>query len=141
MTEYKKGVFALYKGKEYVAATEEGTDRVFLFSKDAADVANGFVRTSFGDFEKAVGSTEINSIYQCAPFAIYQGVRVHVESIENGKAELSYHGTDQADQLVKAGFEQFDRYSYMKVVPVGEIQGFVVEKIPLLGTKLPEDLA
>lgn len=110
---------------------------MYLFSDDTADVANGFVRTSYGRFEKAVGPNEIASLYQCSPFTIYHGVRVHVENIENGKAELSYHGTNDADHLVKAGFEQFDRYSYMKFVPVKELDEILISISPMPGFKLP----
>lgn len=139
--ELKKGVFAVYKGKEYVADTEAGTNRVFLFTKDAAEVSNGFVRTSFGDFEKAVGPDDVTSVYQVSPYTIHNGVRAFVETIRDGKAELVCHGSNLIGVADKAGFDQIDRYSFRKFVPLDELGEILVDINPISGTHLPEDLA
>jgi len=135
--ELKKGLFAVYKGKEYEAVTEAGTDRVFLFSDDAAEVANGFVRTSFGDFERAVGPDDVTSVYEVTPYTIYNGIRAFVETIQEGKAELICHGSKLIGVADKAGFDQIDRYSFLKLVPLEELEEILVDISPLPGYKLP----
>lgn len=139
--ELKKGVFAMYRGKEYRASQVVGSRRVYLFTDDASEVANGFVRGPRERYEKVVGPNEVTTVYKCSLYTIYQGVRVQVIPVRNGNADLIYTGTDQADQVRKAGFEQIDKYSYMKVVPLEELEEVLIETSPIPGYQLPEEFA
>lgn len=138
--EIKKGIYAVYKGLEYKATIDASSKNVVLFSDDPASTNDGFV-FFHGDYEKEIAPSEVESVYSCSPYTVYGGVYVFVEKIRNGKAELMYHGTKYSDEVRKLGFEQFDRYSYMKFVPMEELQEIIIEKKPLMGTKLSEDLA
>jgi len=139
MNKVKNGVYAVYRGQEYRAMLDGFSKNVVLFSEDPASSAAGFV-SRHGKFEKEVPPAEVESLYDCTPYAMFAGVRVLVLTIKKDGVEFIYNGTKHASELRKLGFDQIDRYSYMKFVPESELPEILVEVSPMPGYKLPEDL-
>lgn len=136
----KSGVYALYKGKEYSATIDGFTKNVVLFSEDQSSVAVGFV-PRHDRFEKEVAPAEVESLCDYTPYAMVGEARVEVLSIKENGIELIYNGTQYASALRKLGFEQIDRYSYLKFFPESELPKILMEVIPMPGYKLPEEPA
>lgn len=118
----KSGYYTEYEGKEYRLAQEKGM--FFLISEDDSDVQKGFVKLanpydSRKLYEKKISIEEINKVEYIYTVAIYQGMRVGIESSTKDTVLLA---TSDKIFYEKYGFEEVDRNVYMKDVPFDEVE-------------------
>lgn len=141
MNKIKKGLYTTYKGKEYSISKNDG--EYYLFSKDLQDTENGFVlynrpqyffsngvryKIDYPDdlediFCKKLNLSEVDGVYSIYTHAIYHGYDISIESSTQDTVLLA---TNDKTFYEKYGFEEVERFVYMKDVPFDEVE--LVEK-------------
>ena len=138
--EFKSGEHALYGGQEFRASYDPVDQTVRLITEDAALASQyGLTPWRKEKFTKIVPLNDLDSFYDYITFAVYGGVEVLLANVIEGNAILIYSGMET--EVERLGFEQIDRNTYKKSVPVAEIADVKVEKRAKLGFALPKENA
>lgn len=127
--ELKKGLFAMHKGKEYVALYDPFDQEVELLTLDQSEVANGFRPNGRGKWTKTVAVGCIDSLYQYVIVARYDGIEF-LAYPTNGKVVLRDTGFENSLELSRLGFVQVDRDEFRKEVAFDELDQLISKKQP-----------
>lgn len=130
---FKKGRYALYKGKEYsIIYAKNGL--VKLRSFDSSDTANGFLLspTSItGVYVKTVGLEDLDDAFEIIPSAFYKGYDFGIIGFDKESQEAILM-TSNPEAWKKLNLETHAKYEFTVCAPINDLD-VIEEKVEILG--------
>jgi hypothetical protein len=128
---YRKGSYAIYRGKEYPFDVQEN-DNLTLISNDSSEIENGFSVYAPGVYTLSVKKKELTGYYRISTQASFKGITFGVLKAERGKVLISSSYENWPRKFVEElGLEQVDRGIYEKWVDEKDLEKVWEEKSPI----------
>ncbi|MDW0108468.1 hypothetical protein [Sporosarcina aquimarina] len=127
----RRGRFARWKEKEYEISSRN--KQIYLMTKNISEIENGFSKMggSKDSLFRAVNVNELDDAYEIVPYAILEGYRFAVETIDSstGMTKLVTNNTFAAKKIE---LQPYGTDEYMIEIPIQSIC-LKEDRIPILG--------
>jgi hypothetical protein len=123
-TGVRSGVFAVLAGREYDSrpVREDGSVLLKSSTADNPDPARFEWNERAGEWRARVPATDLDRLYQANAYAKYQGYLVNITAINDSGTATAYFADADKYWADENGFDQVDKYVYVKEIPVWELR-------------------
>jgi hypothetical protein len=120
----RSGVFGVFGGREYDSrpVREDGSVLLKSSARDNPDPARFEWNDRAGEWHARVPATELDRLYQANAYAKYRGHLVNITAINDSGNATAYFADGDGWWAEENGFDQIDKYVYVKEIPVWELR-------------------
>lgn len=133
-TGVRSGVFAILDGREYGGrpVREDGSVLVKSSAAENPDPSRFQWNDRVREWHARVPATDLDRLYEVNAYAKYQGHRVNLTAISDSGMATAYFADGEKWWAEENGFEEIDKYVFVKEIPVWELRDVHEEQSDLL---------